>query len=1379
MAKNKRRAKKARGRNNKQESRRQEAVVKVPDREKKRRAKQTRSEYDVFISYNSLDFVDVERIVTELRDRNCSCFIDRWYLRPGRDWRVALERALAASRSVAVFISPHGTGRWQHRERSWALDRQAEHTEFPVVPVLLPNCEPPLGFMKQLSWIDLRDNPRSSTQLDALAAAIHGEDLDRHGQPEPRATICPYRGLHAFREEDSEFFFGRSDYLNGTAEMQGLLELVRKQKLVAVVGASGSGKSSLVSAGLVPELRKQKDTVWDVVRMVPHIDPLYSLAEALVPLIEPDLAGGAFEDELHNRVEKLAKKQTPLWGLANAVLRKQPGTHRLLLFVDQWEELYTNCDKATRRERFIEELLDATSRRDSPLTVVLTVRGDFYNEVLQHREFLDQSQKLDLGPMNSVELRSVIEGPAKEVKLKFQDGLAELIAKDAGKESGGLPLLEFALEELWKRRDRGELTHQGYQDLGKQTGQKNQEPGAEEAGGLSRAIATYAEGVYEKLDHDEQKALPRLLRQLVRAGAKKEDDTRKRIELSELDETTRRVARKLADERLLTISRPRAGEHATKREEAGNEKPEQETGSTVELAHEELLRRWVRLQECVDDDRDFLLWRSRIDLKLEEFERDGRAALLRGRQLQDAKRFYPKRRSDLEENPRRFLDKSLKAERFRQLMLGGALLMAVVAAISTAGVAIRNWQERETVSTRLRGELYSVHEGRVLEAVTKMQPQFDLVARGLQADAGNTSLDSEQIVRASIALAAHDSSNVDKLRVLFDDDSTDPRERFLAGLAIVKYDRESDRLTDLDVEFLSEQLVSSKNDDQAAFRESLQKLSSRLLTPLEVEFRAVDPKDGESVSRGKHAAEALADFAGDDVDRIVKLISDANSEQFRVLLPVAEKLAAKQRRTVLDQLAAIANNVNDDDGTVLQRGKRQAGAAISLIRLDVSDWDQVFAAVRLQYDDQSLTEPEALTQFIHGCRARDVKPSALLSAIEEACETREGLEPADRKCEDPVLFGLLLALGEFDYEQLDITADEKTDLTNRLRDLFSTDPSSAIHSASRWLMFHWGQSLAEKEEPYRDGREWYTIKINATPGYEAPPRDDVTAQTPFLLTFVVFPPGEYQIGDFDDPLSEDYLHTVQITRPFALLDREIMRSEFEAAGFHQPINRFPGTGYHRKVSPNADYPMVNTCWYHGVRYCRWLTEQHPGLSQAYDDPETLDQERYPPDTIGWAEGAPLFWPVDLGRTGFRLPTEAEWEIACRAGTRSPYSFGRDDGNIRAYSWVKPVNATRDTNRKASVVRSLRPNLRGLFDMHGNVREWCHDLYDEYCNDYDTVDPMGPPEQLWENVIRSGGWNLGVLPSATRTQLGGGGWSIDLGFRLAQTLPDGETAAPED
>jgi hypothetical protein len=189
-------------------------------------------------SYSSLDRPAVLRVADELSRRGCSCFLDRWYLQPGQNWVEALEKALAGSRAAAFFIGPREMGRWQQKERAWVLDRHAEAAEFHVVPVLLPGCEPPLGFLKQLMWIDLRERLDAAEQLDALAAAIRGQDTQAKGGKQSRAAVSPYRGLLPFREEDASFFFGREKYV------EELVGTVTHHRLVAVVGASGSGKTA-------------------------------------------------------------------------------------------------------------------------------------------------------------------------------------------------------------------------------------------------------------------------------------------------------------------------------------------------------------------------------------------------------------------------------------------------------------------------------------------------------------------------------------------------------------------------------------------------------------------------------------------------------------------------------------------------------------------------------------------------------------------------------------------------------------------------------------------------------------------------------------------------------------------------------------------------------------------------------------------------------------------------------------------------------------------------------------------------------------------------------------------------------------------------------
>jgi ABC-type multidrug transport system fused ATPase/permease subunit len=202
---------------------------------------------DVFLSYSRADAKAVEALRARLSEAGIDSFLDRTRLSAGQPWQPFLERELGRSGAVAVLLGPR-MGSWQHREVQVALDRQAREQGFPVIPILLPGLDDePKGFLALQTWIDLRAGTDDPLQLQNLIAAIHRRPPE--GAAEVKAAVCPYRGLLPFREEEAAFFFGRDDWIAD------LTSKAQAHPLVAVVGRSGSGKSSLVYAGLFPELR--------------------------------------------------------------------------------------------------------------------------------------------------------------------------------------------------------------------------------------------------------------------------------------------------------------------------------------------------------------------------------------------------------------------------------------------------------------------------------------------------------------------------------------------------------------------------------------------------------------------------------------------------------------------------------------------------------------------------------------------------------------------------------------------------------------------------------------------------------------------------------------------------------------------------------------------------------------------------------------------------------------------------------------------------------------------------------------------------------------------------------------------------------------------
>ena len=582
---------------------------------------------EVFLSYNSRDGAAVDSVAGWLRDSGFRVFLDRWYLIPGKPWTNALTERIERCRAFVVFLGPDGLGQWQQREVAQATARQALDPGFPLIPVLLPGGRPALGFLEN-TWIDLRLALHDPGSLQALAEAIRGEppgpELARR-IAETRAGICPYRGLRPFREEDAPFFFGREDL---TAA---LVRTVLREPVVGLVGASGVGKSSVVFAGLVATLRQGREHgVWEVLSFHPGVRPLESLAAALLPSLEP----GAGETERLERVSGLARRlesgAETLASLEEAILRRQPGTERLLLIVDQWEELYTSAAGERSRERFQELVLTGTA--GGSMTLVLTLRGDFYGEAIGYRPLADALQRglVNVGPMTDPELARCIHEPARRTGLRFEPGLDQRLLTDAASAPGSLPLLEFVLLELWQRRQLGIMVHQAYEDIGK----------------IEGAIATRADDAYRGLSPAEQDLARRLLTRLVRVEASAAP-TGQRQPLASFGEPFRPVIESLVDARLLVIRR------------------DEVTGSDqIAVAHEALVRNWRLFQLWLDADRELLLWRQRLARELEKRRiwPDDASVLLRGAELAEAGMWLAARPAELVAEEIRFIEESQAQE---------------------------------------------------------------------------------------------------------------------------------------------------------------------------------------------------------------------------------------------------------------------------------------------------------------------------------------------------------------------------------------------------------------------------------------------------------------------------------------------------------------------------------------------------------------------------------------------------------------------------------------------------------------------------------------------------------------------------------------------
>ena len=439
---------------------------------------------------------------------------------------------------------------------------------------------------------------------------------------------CPYRGLFAFREQDAPFFFGRETVTNH------LVEAVRRKPLVAIVGSSGSGKSSVVFAGLLPRLRLEAG--WLLTSFRPGEAPLLSLAAALIPLLEPHMSEMDRRIEVNKMVRQLGQGDLTMPDIVELVVQKHVAA-RFLIVIDQFEELYALCADTEERHHFLDLLLSVVHMPPRQgvfaCNVVLTLRADFVGQALTYRPFTDALQQADLklGPMNPGELRDAISKPAEKLRVKMEEGLTERILYDVSQEAGNLPLLEFALTLLWARQKEGRLTHTAYDEIG----------------GLEKALADHAEEVYLALNEEEQWQAQQIFVQLVRPGEGTED-TRRLATRSDIGEELWRLVVRLADARLVVTSQDRA---------SGEE--------TVEVIHEALIRKWQRLRHLIDEDREFLAWRDRLRAALRQWKRSqqNEGALLRGAILVEALQWLTRHAGAVTEEEQAFIRTSQQSER--------------------------------------------------------------------------------------------------------------------------------------------------------------------------------------------------------------------------------------------------------------------------------------------------------------------------------------------------------------------------------------------------------------------------------------------------------------------------------------------------------------------------------------------------------------------------------------------------------------------------------------------------------------------------------------------------------------------------------------------
>jgi energy-coupling factor transporter ATP-binding protein EcfA2 len=621
------------------------------------------------VSYSGSDRKAARAIDEYLRARGISTFFDRRNLTAGAPWFDELERALQSARGAMVLIGQSGLGSIQKRELQFALMRQAEvegaagAPPFRVIPVLLPPyaADEVPGFAALNTWVEVADAAEPTELLEALRDS--GEKINQSARKSP---LCPFRALNSFREEDAALYFGR------TAPAAVLRNLILQKPFVAVVGPSGSGKSSLVQAGLLPLLRAERPpaATWEAITFTPGKRPFYNAGSALAGLwLGEEAVVSKRVAEAEQIEQQLAGGTSRLASYVHEALKNLPNGTRLLIVVDQFEELFTlTADKSVQRG-LVDGLFSCVDQERCH--VVITLRADYYGRAIElgtRMTSVLQEAQLSVGPMEEADLRQVILGPSQRAGLELEDGLVERMLQDVALQPGSLPLLEFALTELWNRSPDGRLTHVHYNAIG----------------GIAGAISTRADAVLTELGGAKRDKARQVLTRLVRVSSSSEEgaNTRQVLFLDELDEDGRRIIEAFARARLVVSGR------------------EDDGPATAEVSHEALIRSWSTLKTWIDEEFQFLIWRQRLDFFVSEWEstKEDPSSLLNGARLVEARRWQRTHSKDLNARESRFIDAAVKGEAGSRFRRSAAAVLLVAAVL--AGGAYYCWIQTDAYAVR-------------------------------------------------------------------------------------------------------------------------------------------------------------------------------------------------------------------------------------------------------------------------------------------------------------------------------------------------------------------------------------------------------------------------------------------------------------------------------------------------------------------------------------------------------------------------------------------------------------------------------------------------------------------------------------------------------
>jgi serine/threonine protein kinase/formylglycine-generating enzyme required for sulfatase activity len=1214
-------------------------------------------------------------------------------------------------------------------------------------------------FLNTASWAAPTSaiTPVASTGREPLTPAAT-EAVDSGSRP---IKIVP-KGLGSFGEDDADFFL---ELLPGPRDRVGLPEGLRfwKTRIEAsdpdrafrvglIYGPSGCGKSSMVKAGLLP-------------RVAPYVGVIYVEAAGedtearLLRALRKQIPGLSAGDELAGSLVALRRGH----GL--------PEGRKLLLVLDQFEQWLF-----ARRGEQGHELVAALRQCDGEhVQALCLVRDDFWMAATRFMKDLD----IDLVPGRNVAAVDLFEPRhARRVLAAYgraydvlpprsgdfsRDQEAFLDAAVAGLAQDGwvVPVRLALLAEMVKGRPWAPATLR--------------ELGGTEGVGVKFLEDTFSSARAHPNHRYHQRAVQAVLKALlpetdadIKGRMRSVEELRQVSGYADRPSDFTDLVRMLDSElRLITPVDPEGP--------VDGEIPAPAPGGHYfQLTHDYLvhaLREWLTRRQR--ETR-----RGRAELLLVE-----RAALWstrpEGRYLPSPREWASirllTRRRDWSEPQRRMMR---RAGRIIGLRAAGAAILAV--GLSASGLATWRRVQDSNRATHAHGlvqELLNAEIDKVPASVAAMKDLRRWTDPELRQLLFQARDDPDRRLRLGLALLPVDANQVDHLaarllecgpdrygehavlrralapfsatmipRLWASLDAMKPdNPRLLApACALAMYDPDDRRWAAIGGK-LARGLIAVHNVFIGPWVDALAPVRREVKVPLAAIFRDGDRPEGQRSA----AADILAIYASDDAELLADLVMEAAPRDFvETLFPVAARHADRATAIWKAELEGAGRSAGLEAKSELDKdgaAARRARAAAALLRM--GETESVWPLLRHSPD------PRLRSLIINWLRPLGADPMAIAAEFDRLDSTGRPTRASGPASHDAILFdpwtsrrrAVILAMGTYDPGAF--APEESGALMTRLLEVFRTDPDAGVHGATEWTLRRWGQSarIAEVERGLRGldggGRRWF-----------------VSAQG---QTFVVVGghPGFAMGSPTEEPsrLPHEILHTRVIRRRFAIATKEVTVGQYREF----LADRHPTTPVAAGVyAPDPTDPWSEITWYEAVEFCNWLSRRE-GLAEVYR-----------PNERGlFAEGMQIKAGA-LAPGGYRLPTEAEWEYVCRAGARTSRYYGNSEEVLASYAWY-----VANSGDHAHRCGTLLPNDLGLFDMLGNLFEWCQGRADDYRPDGSgaIVDELHEAEAIpgdKSRLIRGGSFidRARDSRSAHRDREAPGNRYMTYGFRVARTLP---------